>query len=350
MVRFETRKTMPWCNKRHEVTWEQFAMPCQAVENHTVRKHHSRLYLEDGQSQAVITNGDLEIVVDKEAGSLAHVSRQGKPIIMNGPVLNIWRGPLDNDGIKGKAVQWKSKDELLRKWMAAGFDTLNCETHRIDIIPTTDGTITVRIDQRYHCHDSQKGFGHSHVYTIMPSGIIVVDNTFKVDKDQPDVPRLGVRMTINGNFSNLTWFGRGPHENYADRKSGAPISKYSGMVSEQYYPYIVPQENGNKEDVRLFSLVDNNNVGLQVQAMPTFSFSTHHFTPEDLYNAYHTTELHPRNEITLLLDLIQRGLGTASCGPDTLEQYRIKPGTHHFRYAMRLSEGRGLRKRFLNYS
>ena len=350
IIRFETRKTMPWCNKRHEVAWEQFAMPCQASENPTVRKHHSRLYLEDGKSQAVITSGDLEIVVDKEVGSLARVSRQGKTIIMNGPVFNIWRGPLDNDGIKGKAVQWKSKDELLQKWMTAGFDTLNCETHRIDIIPTTDGIITVRIDQRYTCRDSQKGFSHSHVYSIMPSGIIIVDNTFKVDKGQPDVPRLGVRMTINGNFSNLTWFGRGPHENYADRKSGAPISKYSGMVSEQYYPYIVPQENGNKEDVRLFSLVDNNNIGLQVQAMPTFSFSTHHFTPEDLYNAYHTTELHPRNEITLLLDLIQRGLGTASCGPDTLEQYRVKPGTHHFRYAMRLSEGRGLRKRFLNYS
>ena len=189
------------------------------------------------------------------------------------------------------------------------------------------------MQHRYTCAKGRKGFDHVHTYKIRPSGHIEVDNSFGIDKGLPHVPRLGLRMTLAGDLENLAWFGRGPHESYRDRKAGAPIGCYRGKVREQFYRYVVPQENGNKEDVRWLSLVDEKGVGLHVDGAPTLGFSAHHITPEDLTRAYHITEVHEREEITLLLDLVQRGLGTLSCGPDTLEQYLIQPGEYRFRYS-----------------
>jgi beta-galactosidase len=142
-------------------------------------------------------------------------------------------------------------------------------------------------------------------------------------------------MTVAGGCEQLAWYGRGPFENYADRKFAAHVGLYRGTVAGQYVPYIVPQENGNKEDVRWLSLRDEEGSGLVVRAAGTFGFSAHHFTPEDLTRAYHPSDLRRRPEITLLVDAVQRGLGSASCGPDTLEAYRIRGSSYRLDFTLR---------------
>jgi beta-galactosidase len=113
------------------------------------------------------------------------------------------------------------------------------------------------------------------------------------------------------------------------------MGRYGGSVDEQYFPYIVPQENGNKEDVAWFSLRGTGGAGVQFQTLGgPFSFSAHHFTPSDLTAAYHTFDVPRRAETTVLLDARQRGLGTASCGPDTLDRYKVLPGDYRLRYAI----------------
>lgn len=130
----------------------------------------------------------------------------------------------------------------------------------------------------------------------------------------------------------MTWHGRGPWDNYPDRKVSAIVGVYASTVSEQYVPYIMPQEHGHKTDVRWLTLTDTRGRGLRVSGDPLISFSASHFTKEDLFAAQHTYDLKPREEIILSLDFAQRGLGTASCGPDTLPEYRLMEPRYAWSY------------------
>ena len=152
---------------------------------------------------------------------------------------------------------------------------------------------------------------------------------------------MGVDLVLLADFEQLEWYGRGPWENYSDRKASAMIGRYRSTVTEQYVPYIMPQEHGHKTDVRWVRLTDANGYGLHVQGVPTFEFSASHFTANDLFQAKHTYELTPRPEIYLNLDAAHRGLGTASCGPDTLPQYRLLERVYRFGWAMRVLQPEG---------
>ena len=145
-----------------------------------------------------------------------------------------------------------------------------------------------------------------------------------------------MRLTLPAGFEILEWFGRGPHENYIDRKKSAIVDRYISTVTEQYIPYILPQEHGNHTDVRWLTLRNEKGAGLTVQSHGPLEFSASHFTAQDLFASFHTPELEAktRTETILNLDFAQRGLGTGSCGPDTLSPYRIEPGTHRWNYTL----------------
>jgi beta-galactosidase/evolved beta-galactosidase subunit alpha len=113
------------------------------------------------------------------------------------------------------------------------------------------------------------------------------------------------------------------------------VGVYSGAVDEQYVPYIVPQENGNKTDVRWLTLLNNAGIGLFVSGFPTLEASVSHYSADDLYRGRHTCDLVRRDEVILNLDYRQCGLGGASCGPETLPQYLVQPGTFHFNFRLR---------------
>ena len=152
----------------------------------------------------------------------------------------------------------------------------------------------------------------------------------------PLLPRVGVRFVIEHFYDHLQWYGRGPWENYPDRKDSADMGVWSSPVDGQYVSYVRPQENGNKEDVRWLTLTDTNTAsararggtgtGLRIEAVDNpFSFSALHFTAEDLASARHNYELKPRPEIILSLDAKMSGLGNSSCGPGVLEKYSVPP-------------------------
>jgi hypothetical protein len=174
-----------------------------------------------------------------------------------------------------------------------------------------------------------------YTYTIYGSGDVVAETHIVPDGDLPPfLPRIGLRMGLPGAYDGFSWYGRGPHETYVDRKEGAQVGVYSGTVDGQYVPYVVPQENGNKTDVRWVALSDADGVGLLVVGMPTLNVSAHRFTAEDLTRARHTYEMERREDVTLNLDYAQTGLGSASCGPGTLSQYQLLP--QEVRYSLRL--------------
>jgi hypothetical protein len=177
-------------------------------------------------------------------------------------------------------------------------------------------------------------FDCDYVYTILGSGEVRVDTHVLPGEGLPFLPRIGLQMRLPGGYEQFSWYGRGPHETYVDRKEGAQVGVYRGTVDEQYVPYIVPEENGNKTDVRWVSLTNADGIGLLASADRLLEVSAHHFTPEDLTAARHTHELVRRAEIILNLDYGQSGLGSASCGPGRLEKYRLQP--EEIRYCVQL--------------
>ena len=151
--------------------------------------------------------------------------------------------------------------------------------------------------------------------------------------DLPFLPRIGLQMTLPGGYEHFTWYGRGPHETYVDRNYGAQVGVYNGTVDEQYVPYIVPEENGNKTEVRWVALTNDKGVGLL--AAGASEVSAHHYTTQDLTEATHTYELQRRDDITLNLDYAQSGLGSASCGPGRRPEYQLKPVETRYRVRLR---------------
>jgi hypothetical protein len=141
-------------------------------------------------------------------------------------------------------------------------------------------------------------------------------------------------MHLPEGYEQLSWYGRGPHENYLDRNEGAQVGVYRGTVDEQFVPYVFPQENGNKTEVRWVTLTNADGFGLHASADRLLEVSAHHFTPEDLTRARHPHELVRRPEVVLHLDYGQSGLGSASCGPGRLQKYQLQP--QEVRYRVRL--------------
>jgi len=143
---------------------------------------------------------------------------------------------------------------------------------------------------------------------------------------------VGLKMTLAESFNNFTWYGRGPHENYPDRKRGAAIGRYTGRVKDQYVPYALPEDNGNKEDVRWIAVTDDSGDGLMIVADTLMSVSALHFKANDLLSADHINELIPRKEVYLNLNYKQRGLGTKF---HILESYIIYSEPFNFTIELR---------------
>jgi beta-galactosidase len=179
------------------------------------------------------------------------------------------------------------------------------------------------------------GYECVYAYTIYGSGDVQIDVNVKPPEVPVHLPRIGLEMELPGAFDTFTWYGRGPHEAYADRKDSARVGVYSGSVDEQYVPYVLPEENGNKIDVRWAAFTDDAGNGLLAVGMPDLNVSAHHFTTENLTEAKHTYDLVRRDEITLHLDYAQSGLGNGSCGPGVLEQYKLQPKQVEFSLRLR---------------
>ncbi len=366
MVQAHTMTKTNWCAKKHLVAWEQWALPCAVVAKQppktakSVQSSRSMVRSLSDRNERITVNQTkrrtmihceaigLDINVNTVTGQIDAIDIEGRPIVTAGPRLNIWRGPTSNDGVKGKPEQWHAAWKPLGVWCNAGLNRLKLDRAgtTVNIAPYPrggKGSIRAALTQRWVCKDqdnNEHGITHKHTYTISPAGEMSCRQVFDVDATIPDLPRLGVMMELAPGFEDLTWFGRGPGECYPDRKVGMPVGRYTQTVTEQYVPYIVPQEHGHHVDVRWLELHKQGDASLRIASGKHFGFSASRYTPDELTQAYHTYDLPARtaeDATYLCVDLKQRGLGTASCGPDTLPVYRIGPGRYRFDYEMALA-------------
>ena len=167
------------------------------------------------------------------------------------------------------------------------------------------------------------------VYTVFSDGTIDLETTFLPQGVLPEIPRLGIAFCLAPAYDTFTWYGRGPQDNYPDRKTSAMIGLWKGSVAEQYVHYPRPQDSGNKEEVHYLTLTDKQNKGIRVDAVENaFSASALHYTVQDIYEETHDCNLKPRAEIILSMDAAVLGLGNSSCGPGVLKKYAIEKKEH----------------------
>ena len=247
-----------------------------------------------------------------EKGATSSGGEAVQALLVRGPELSLWRAATDNDGFKllpDLRERIKVGGTALTAWLQAGLD------HRpADELVRHRSTVT----------DTPEGREYRH--------------TIEVPDALADLPRIGVSFEVPARFSQIRWYGRGPHENYPDRNRSAMLGVWQQAPDSM--PYLVPQEFGLRTDCRWIELIDPDTqqvLRIDVLQPGALHFSATRHTAAQLYAASTATELQSSPNLVVHLDVAHRGLGTASCGPDVLPQYRIPSGTHHLAY--RLSRG-----------
>jgi beta-galactosidase len=280
----------------------------------------------DAGASAAPTEG----LVDHE-GLLVH------PMLAAAPRLALWRAPTDNDRIGGMA----------RRWAELGLDRLE---RRLVSVQERDDAVVVTADV-------VTGAGHMvrHTQTVTPlDGAVLVEELAVVPAVLDDLPRVGTVLELRADAEAevLHWFGGGPFETYPDRRAAATVGVYERGVDELFTPYVRPQESGGLDGVRRFVLGTRSDGEPPAGADPAQRWtgwdpvltvdldeprqvSVTRYRAHDLATATHSDELVPRPEVVVHVDAAHRGLGTASCGPDTLAEYRLAPGEYHWSYVLR---------------
>jgi beta-galactosidase len=221
-----------------------------------------------------------------------------------------------------------------------GLDDLRVARAAVDL-DDRSGAMRITYDRDLVARDTDLSIQHRQVIEVAGSGDLIIDEQLDVPDLYDDLPRVGVVLATAPGFTRLEWLGLGPFETYPDRRSAATVGRWRHDVSDEYVPYAMPQEHGLHLDTRWFTLVnDESRTGVLVQAVePWLAFSASHCSADDLWRAYDTTDLVPRDETIVHVDVAHRGLGTLSCGPDTLPPYRVGPGEHRWRWRLRPYDG-----------
>jgi beta-galactosidase len=296
-LRFRTAAAQAWAPEGFEVCWAQ--LPIDPGTPELARP-----------SVRPLPGGEVKLDAD---GLLVH------ELLAAAPRLSLWRAPTDNDRMAG----------LTARWRELGVDRLSRRLK--EIRHEADGVVVVVAEVRTA---SGIAVGHQERFEVLEGGGVLVHETVRVPEGLSDLARVGVVLETVPGFERVEWLGRGPMETYPDRRRCGALGRWRATVSDLYVPYVKPQENGGRADVRWIELSDDNGRGLRLAFDRPRQVSATHFRAEDLAAAAHDVELVARAETIVHLDAAHRGLGTASCGPDTLPEYLVGPGTYEWSWTI----------------
>lgn len=341
-----------WGDQRAAIRWRELGLDrlAEQVDGVTVTKRAADGVVMEVRAASVATNDPAAIRDARWHDALHRLQRMIEHVVPEAQVraLTAQLG-VDYDGLAGRELGDKAEslvtlmdqseraDQLITG-LYQGISEGESAARIPDAIREQLGRMAGKTTQELKDALTPKAetrFDYVHTYTIRPDGALVIDTQIVTGGEQPQfLPRLGLSMTLPAGTENLVWYGRGPHDNYVDRKLSAPIGVYTSTVSEQYIDYLKPQEHGNKTDVRWVSLTNDEGRGLLITCTTPLEISAHHYTAEDLDKATHGHNLQWRDEVILNVDYAQTGLGNASCGPGVLPDYMLTPGEYQFQITL----------------
>jgi len=329
---FTTRKDAGWAKKGFEVAAKQIELPSTDTFVQTAMAASAEepglptLILSHGQQHTLtITGRDFRVEFDEHTGTFSKMESRGVNILTEdgGPKLHLWRAPHRNDDMWADEG-WEKLGIKQLVWTAGEPETEQLAPGKIRITVELTGT-------------GQKDFvvHHKVAYTIMGDGKIMADNDVSASDSTVALARMGVRLSLIKEMDQFSYFGRGPMENYADRKNGFDIGVYASTVKQQMTPYEKPMECGNHEDVRWAALRAANGSFLSIQRQDSLlQISALPYRDEEMEKTEYKIDL-PRSTATVVCISHQTlGVGSNSCGPRPLEQYTVRSRPVHFSYAL----------------
>ena len=313
--------TKPGANENVTLATEQMVLQ---PYDFTPSLPESRVVLEQENDILVAYGGRCVAHFNTKTGALISYTVDGRDVMTELPEPWFWRAPTDNDwgaGFQRKADVWRTNS---RKPLGATIEKHN-------------NRVVVRGE--YELIDAPSKYILT--YTFMADGALMVEAEWQKEGNLPELPRFGMRMILPEDCNNFVYYGRGPWENYSDRNESSFLGRYEQSTNEQLFPYVRPQESGNKTDVRWLELTNKYGIGLRIEGLQPLSVSAMPYRSEDLdpgakKNQMHYSDIVPRKEVVLQVDLAQRGLGgDDSWGAVPHEPYRLEADSYKYGYIIR---------------
>lgn len=324
-----------------EAAAEQFTLPYYEKAPETLVKKLPAVSVSETETTVTVSGEGFTVAFDKSTGIMTSYKKGDTEFLKLGLIPDFWRAPTDNDF--GNGLNKRS-----RVWRKAG------ETRKIKEIKVMHQGPAARVTLNFDLVNEagEPIAAYQSAYTIYGSGDIRVDNHFKMTKDGlPEIVRMGMNLLMPRHFDQITWLGRGPQENYQDRRTGAFVGLYKMPVADCYFPYVRPQENGNRTDVRWAAVTDANGSGLLFKGLPLLEVTAHHQIMEDFESPVnsvgrfsdgqkvvnrHVNDVKPRDLTSVNIDFKQMGVGgDNSWGAWTHDQYRLTGKEYNYSFLMR---------------
>ena len=314
-----------WAKAGHVVAKMQHLLqkPQPTGDPNSFDSNSTKIDLLEDQKLLKLITPNQTITFNRLSGWIETWEYQGQQLLTAPLKLNIWRAPTDNDV------------HIAQEWVLDGLDRTRAHLDEMHILHQAEGSISIQVHGKLSPDGAAPHSNYQIHYTCFSSGEVKVDLEFEPLHLLTRLPRLGFTTQLNEGYKTVTWYGRGPHESYPDRKDAAFIDRYSARSRDLFHPYIHPQETGNRTDVRWLEISGENISSLTIIGYPSFNFSIHHCALMNLTQAKHTDEIDWDAMPFLYIDYAQTGLGSNACGPDTLPIYRLNPENISFRFVLK---------------
>ncbi len=339
-ISFELKENLSWADSGHQIAWEQLHVqpPTYYVEKPKVLGEVST---NEKDEKITISGDNFKYIIDKKTGELISIKFNGTEYLEGGPVFNVWRAPLANDIDAWGSYTFNSKintpgfgrsiDNQLR---TLGMRDLVSQVDEIEVLKKSGTKIIIHLkafsnsslpaNYRISKNSNSSAFERNEIWTILADGTIELEQEIIPHGQMPEIlQKIGLQFQLPKTFNNIEWLGRGPFETYPDRKTGAKIGIFKSTADEMFVPYIMPQDYGNRTDVRWLKVQNSDGKGLLIKGGEQFNFSLHKYSTDNLSRAVYSYQLKESPNTILNVDYEVSGVGGTAIRQ--LRKYRVRP-------------------------
>ena len=347
MITSSLKKEEIWAKAGHEVAWNQLELSSWNIPIPEAKLSSANVKAEETDKQIMISGKGFCYVINKETGNLEQIEVEGKSVLKEPITFNLWRAPLANEFDSWDAFRVNGGyDEgygnmVSTLFYSHGLNQLRIRPSEVRLTHNSHET-TVNIRQLVQVGASSygaldlyiqgiqlAGYTIDYTYNFYDDGTVRIHNYMSPQGKLPELlPRIGFTTSVANEFDQITWYGRGPEENYPDRKTGYPVGIWTKTVADMYEPYLLPQDHALRTDTRYVQLLDKTGKGVQISMNELFNFNAYPFTTDNLTKSQFTYQLQPQTDrYTLNLDYNTTGVGCTCVY--VLDEYRVRPSSYN---------------------
>lgn len=336
LLSFQTREDKFWAKSGYEVAWEQLELPYFKSETIEKQENTSSLKVVDKDGKLTVAGDDFAYVFDKTTGNLTTMNYAGEDMIQNGPVLNVWRAPLVNEtdpwangGAQLQNRQPGMGNGPVNTWYSLGLNQLHFKLDDLQWSENENKEVVIQINNHAEGTTYKTAFSNIFIFKIRINGELEIAHTVIPHGIMPAwIPKIGLQWKLNQSLEKVKWNGRGPFENYPDRKTGAKLGIYELNVTEFAEPYLKPQDYGCRTDNQWVTFENKEGAGITFSGNQIFNFSAQNYDTDHLTHAQYPYQLVNSDVITFNFDYATSGVGCTAIS--VLNEYRVVPKVYSF--------------------